>query len=374
MCLDRCDDTGRKQREVVRLSDTTVFVLVVALRLLVPLGIPRFPLPGIVLALIVDAIDLTLFEQFTSRNLDGYQSYDKALDVYYLTIAYLATMRNWSNPGAFALSRFLFYYRLFGVVLFEYSHARWLLLVFPNTFEYFFIFYEAVRLRWDPRRLSRRVVTGVAAITWIAIKLPQEYWIHIAELDVTEELSAHPGLIPLVIVVLVLVLGAARWLIMDRMPPADHRLSLADPVVAPRHQGRWVGAIRTEYRRLADWNLFEKIVLVSLVSIIFARILPSVSASGLQTTLAVAVLIVGDTVVSEWLTRRGIGWSSVLRLFGATAVINAGLAFAWYYLLPISNGSLHLLNTLFFLLLLTLIVTLYDAYRPIASSTVLARA
>ena len=37
------------------------------------------------------------------------------------------------------------------------------LFVFPNMFEYFFIFYESVRLFWDPRRLSDRLLIGAAA-------------------------------------------------------------------------------------------------------------------------------------------------------------------------------------------------------------------
>ena len=30
------------------------------------------------------------------------------------------------------------------------THVRALLLVFPNTFEYFFIAYKAIRTRWSP--------------------------------------------------------------------------------------------------------------------------------------------------------------------------------------------------------------------------------
>jgi hypothetical protein len=72
------------------------------------------------------------------------QSFDKALDIYYLAIAYLATMRNWTSDAAFRIGRFLFYYRLVGVFLFEVLDSRATLLVFPNTFEYFFIAYELV--------------------------------------------------------------------------------------------------------------------------------------------------------------------------------------------------------------------------------------
>ena len=72
------------------------------------------------------------------------------MDVFYLAIAYLATMRNWQALPAYAVGRFLYFYRLVGVVAFELTQTRALLLVFPNTFEYFFIAYEGIRTRWAP--------------------------------------------------------------------------------------------------------------------------------------------------------------------------------------------------------------------------------
>ena len=57
---------------------------------------------------------------------------------------------------AVQIARFLFFYRMVGVMAFELTGWRPLLLVFPNTFEYFFIAYELVRLRWDPRRFGTR--------------------------------------------------------------------------------------------------------------------------------------------------------------------------------------------------------------------------
>ena len=66
-----------------------------------------------------------------------------------------------------------------------------MLLIFPNTFEYFFIFYEAYRLRWDPLRMSRKVVLGTVALIWIVIKLPQEYWIHISQIDTTDWIKTN---------------------------------------------------------------------------------------------------------------------------------------------------------------------------------------
>ncbi len=141
-------------------SDLIIFFIVVALRFIVPLFIPRFPLPAILLALVIDAADQTIFQQFTNLNLDGYQNYDKALDIFYLTVAFLAVYRNWTNSTAIVVARFLWYYRLLGVWLFEVFQERWLLMIFPNTFEYFFIAYELLRTQWDPRRLTRKVVYG----------------------------------------------------------------------------------------------------------------------------------------------------------------------------------------------------------------------
>ena len=42
--------------------DTVIFLLVVASRFVVPLAIPRFPLPAIVAALVIDAADQTIFQ------------------------------------------------------------------------------------------------------------------------------------------------------------------------------------------------------------------------------------------------------------------------------------------------------------------------
>jgi hypothetical protein len=48
-------------------------------------------------ALILDGVERTIFQTYTTLSLDHYQAYDKALDIYYLSIAYIATIRNWTN-------------------------------------------------------------------------------------------------------------------------------------------------------------------------------------------------------------------------------------------------------------------------------------
>jgi hypothetical protein len=124
-------------------------------------------------------------------------------------------------------------------------------------------------------------------------------------------------------------------------------------------------AQRTGPSRIFDLALAEKIVMVSLVVVIFSQILPGVRSTPVQLGVGVATLILANTAVSEWLIRRGAGWETALRQFVAMAAINAGLMFAAWLILPTQEGDIRLGNSLFFMLLITLLVTLFDRYRPI---------
>ena len=53
-------------------TDAMIFGLVVALRLLIPLGILRYPLPAIIAALVIDAADQTIFQQTTNIDLEEF--------------------------------------------------------------------------------------------------------------------------------------------------------------------------------------------------------------------------------------------------------------------------------------------------------------
>ena len=213
--------TRRNGDEHVSTTETLVFLLVIGSRFFVPLLIPKFPLPTIIACLVLDAADQSIFQRM-GYDPPGYQSYDKAMDVWYLAMAWLSTLRNWSSLAAFTVSRFLYFYRLVGVVAFELTGVRALLLVFPNTFEYFFIAYEAIRSRWRTVRWQLKWWIGVAAFIWIFIKLPQEWWIHVAQLDFTDALANNPWFGPLIVVV-ALAAGGAFWIWgRPRLLPADH--------------------------------------------------------------------------------------------------------------------------------------------------------
>lgn len=359
-----------------------VVVGVILTRLLVPLLIIRWPLPAIVACLLIDAADQSIFAAVAPEmDLTGYQGYDKALDIYYLVIAYISTLRNWTSQFAVYVARFLIYYRLVGVVLFEISGVRELLFIFPNTFEYFFIFYEGVRLFWDPRRMSVKLLVGATAFIWIVIKLPQEWWIHIAQLDTTDVIQEQIFEVPagtpwldtfaarpwVVVLAAVFVLAAAwvLWWLMKKLPARDRPLTID----ADAEPGRKVPMerLRAErermMQRLVRPGLFEKVALISLVSIIFGEML-AVHAGPLQLSLMVAIVVVANAVLSTLLERRGFGPGAAVRQFIVTGLLNVaivGVMLAGFELIGDPAGAQ---DTGFFVLLITLLVTLYDRYRP----------
>jgi hypothetical protein len=349
-------------------SDLMVFLVVVTLRFVIPLFIPRFPLPAIIAALVLDAADQTIFQQLTNLNLDGYQSYDKALDIYYLTIAFLAVYRNWANTMAINVARFLWYYRLVGVWLFEVLQHRWLLFVFPNTFEYYFIAIVAIRTMWDPRRLSNRAVLAIAAFIWVVIKLPQEWWIHIAQNDFTDFMketvfgveatdSWATGLTnrPFVTIALVAAIAGAAalavWLF-RRAPEQDWPFTVdvdkpVPTVDAPAQPPLWLAP-----------PFAEKLLLLGLIAAIYANVL-EVEATFVQIVVATAILIAVSIGVSEFFARRGVEWKSIGVQFVVLALINAAVLSIYAQLI---GEELNRALSLFFGLLLTMIIVLYDRY------------
>lgn len=351
-------------------SDIVVFLVVLALRFIIPLFIPRFPLPAIIAALVLDAADQTIFQQFTELNLAGYQNYDKALDIFYLTIAFLAVYRNWTNTTAINVARILWYYRLFGVWLFEVLQERWLLFVFPNTFEYFFIAYVAIGTQWDPRRLTDRAVIGLAAFIWIFVKLPQEWWIHIAQNDFTDfmketvfgvdgtdswstAVSNRPAVTIALVVVLAALAAAAVWGLrkapvrdwsfrVDVDKPTPH-LDLPERPQAPL----WIAP-----------PFAEKLLLVGLIAAIYTSVL-NVDTPIYRIVIGTALIIAASVGVSELLARRGIEWSSIGVEFIVLAAVNS--AVIGFYIALLGNDVNRSL-VLFFGLLLTMIIVLYDRF------------
>ncbi|WP_328521054.1 hypothetical protein [Kribbella sp. NBC_00359] len=343
-----------------------VFWTVVLARFVLPLFIPKFPLPAIIACLLLDGVDQSIFQWF-GFDPPFYQSYDKAMDVFYLSIAYLASLRNWTHPGAVKISRFLFFFRQIGVVAFELTGARALLLLFPNTFEYFFIAYEGVRTRRNPLRYSFKFWVIVAAAIWIFVKLPQEYWIHIAQLDLTDTIRDVPWFLPALIVAVLALLAVLYFFVRPRLSPADWAWRFrADPLPEGIDEAHERAAYQAAHRKVFDSTTLEKTFLIGLISIIYGEVLPGVESSNLELFLGIAGFVVINAAIGLWAAKRGYSWDSAAVSFGVVFATNVVLVVLADVLLSRGPGQLHLVDALFFIFLFSILTTLYDRYRPIA--------
>lgn len=352
---------------------------VVAARFLAPLAIPWYPLPGLFASIVLDSADEAALRFILGADLSNYQPYDKALDLYALSITMLAVLRNWENRSAVAVARTLFYVRLVGVLAFELTDRRYLLVLFANTFEYFVIAYEFVRAWWSPERLTWRWLVTVAGALWVVVKLPQEYalhvlgtgvsqviregWLHAPASDRWADLAAQLLSFVTVAALVALAMLAARLL----GPPPQHPLRLAagplpDTIDAP---AEWAEHVASHWRPL-DRHAAEKVVLVGALSVTFAQLMPAVEASPAQIAVGVALLVALNSLWLQHRTRRrrsmaGSIASSFLRLLP----LNLGLTVALLAVLPRRLLAASQPAMLLFPALLSLIVTLYDHWHPV---------
>lgn len=122
------------------ISGDIVSILVILARLLAPFAIFRWPLAGILLAIAADASDVMIFEVTGYGFFDGiYHRLDKILDIYYLFFAWLVA-RRWDDLLARRTAAILFWWRAFGVAIFEATGFRPLFLFAPSIFENFYLF------------------------------------------------------------------------------------------------------------------------------------------------------------------------------------------------------------------------------------------
>ena len=371
--------------------DTIVFAAVVGLRFVVPLRIPRYPLPAILICLIIDAADQSIFQQFTSLTLEGYQTYDKALDVFYLSVAYVSVLRNWVSGPLVMMATGLWYYRLIGVVLFEFTDQRWFLVIFANTFEYFFIVVEIYRQTRHPDRLSWKWIISTVAVLWIVIKIPQELWIHVVQGDVTDALKEYVfGVDPtaawaaslsnrplvtggLVVLLALVILNGLRAVRHEMKTKAkglirqDHDWPrTVDADVVGGHLG-WDPPSRV-VRPTASfgWSFVEKVILTTMIAMIFANILPAITVGAGSIIMGTTVVIGINTFLSEWLNERQITMRTLRVLYVMMVVANLSTVLAFYALLGGNETKIRFGNTAFFVALLTLIVVLFDRYRQVS--------
>jgi hypothetical protein len=157
-------------------------LIVIAVRLIVPLLILRHPLAGGLAAMFVDATDVVMIELIGLGGFgDHYSQLDKALDTYYLSLELWVSLA-WTAWAKYP-AVFLFVYRVLGVVLFEATGARWLLLVFPNMFENWWLYCVVVERYFASVYPSSVRSVAIPLVLLLIPKMAQEYMLHFAKVQ-----------------------------------------------------------------------------------------------------------------------------------------------------------------------------------------------
>jgi len=128
--------------------------IIAAVRVAGALPVLRWPLAGAFIAIFVDLSDLFLRDWIELGGVNDYQSFDKWLDQAYM-LTFLAVALRWQAlPRNIAVA--LYAFRLAGFITFELTGDREVLILFPNVFEYWFIFIAALKaFGWEEEPRAR---------------------------------------------------------------------------------------------------------------------------------------------------------------------------------------------------------------------------
>ena len=153
-------------------------LVAVIVRIAAPMLILRWPFGGMAVSILADVMDVVIVAAIQSGTFEDYTSLDKLLDTYALGFAALMSLF-WKNSVARNTSIILFAYRVLGVLIFFLTSSRWVLLVFPNVFELFYLFHLTT-LKWlDKIEVDdfRKLTIALSLLT--LMKIAQEYVLHV---------------------------------------------------------------------------------------------------------------------------------------------------------------------------------------------------
>ena len=90
----------------------------------------------------------------------------------------------------------------------------------------------------------------------------------------------------------------------------------------------------------------------------------SASRNGCVTRSLKGKRFAATTLMSHWLTRRGYDRDSAIRQFLVTTVVIGALVLALTLITPLPGGQAALIQSLFFTVLMGVLITMYDRYLP----------
>jgi hypothetical protein len=147
---------------------TTEEAVIVAVRVAGSLLVFRWAFVGGIIAVLVDLSDLFLMNLLDLGGVRNYQTLDKWCDQVYM-LAFLAVALHWPRPQN-RISAALYAWRIPGFVLFELTGARWLLVLFPNVFEFWYLFVASLP-HWRP---GFAFTAGNVALVLVALLMAKE--------------------------------------------------------------------------------------------------------------------------------------------------------------------------------------------------------
>ncbi len=138
-------------------------ILSLLIRLIVPLFTFISPFFGYVAAMLADAYaDCTLVDLLGGGFGANYHFFDKWLDFYMLAIAAIVSLRFKKLEKYTCLV--LFSIRAVGIILFEITNNHIFLVIFPNIFEFFFVFITFTKIFWKKFELTKKNLVTVLLI------------------------------------------------------------------------------------------------------------------------------------------------------------------------------------------------------------------
>ena len=114
-------------------------ILIAIIRITGSLFTLKWAFIGSIFAVFIDLSDLFWQDFLDMGGIRNYQAFDKILDVFYMSIFLFIAIR-WKNILS-KIAIFLFLFRLFGLLIFEITQDRIFLLLFPNIFEFWFVYF-----------------------------------------------------------------------------------------------------------------------------------------------------------------------------------------------------------------------------------------
>lgn len=141
-------------------------VIVIILRLLSSVLIIINPLWGFFIYLLFDYIDAHILINIVKMRWVDYQDLDKKIDL----LGYLAMLYQVGKYTSVYSLLFLFTFRFIGQLAFSFARKQWLLVLFPNLVEVYFI--------WN--LFIRQLGFGITFLyLLILVKMFQEYFLHV---------------------------------------------------------------------------------------------------------------------------------------------------------------------------------------------------